>query len=88
MIVLKSRAEIDKMRTAGQMVAEILALLREQIKPGVTTAELDDLAERERRKRGARPAFKGYGGFPYAICASPNEQVLSPTCCIAMIDGP
>jgi len=76
MIVLKSRSELDKMRDAGKVVAEILALLKECIKPGVTTAELDRLAERECRKRGAKPAFKGYGGFPYSICASPDEQVV------------
>jgi methionyl aminopeptidase len=58
------------------MVAEILALLRESIKPGITTLELDELAERECRKRKAKPGFKGYGGFPYSICASPDEQVV------------
>ncbi|MCD4688122.1 MAG: type I methionyl aminopeptidase [Desulfuromonadaceae bacterium] len=76
MIVLKSRAELAKMRDAGKVVAEILALLKERIKPGVTTAELDSLAEKECRKRGAKPAFKGYGGFPYSICASPDDQVV------------
>jgi methionyl aminopeptidase len=76
MIVLKSQAELDKMRDAGKVVAEILALLKERIRPGVTTAELDRLAEKECRKRQAKPAFKGYGGFPYSICASPDEQVV------------
>ena len=76
MIVLKSRAEIEKMRDSGRAVAEILALLKERIKPGVTTVELDRLAEKECCKRGAKPAFKGYGGFPYSICASPDEQVV------------
>jgi methionyl aminopeptidase len=76
MIVLKSRPELDKMRDSGKVVAEILALLKERIKPGVTTAELDVLAENECRKRGAKPAFKGYGGFPYSICASPDNQVV------------
>jgi methionyl aminopeptidase len=64
------------MRVAGRMVAEILALLKEKIVPGVTTLELDQLAEDECRKRKARPAFKGYGGFPFTICASPNEKVV------------
>jgi len=64
------------MRVAGRMVAEILALLQERVVPGVTTAELDRLAEAECRRRKARPAFKGYGGFPYTICASPNEKVV------------
>lgn len=76
MIVLKSRAEIEQMRVAGRMVAEILQLLREKAAPGVTTGELDRLAEFECRKRKAKPAFKGYGGFPFTICASPNEQVV------------
>lgn len=64
------------MRVAGKIVAEILELLRERIVPGVTTAELDRFAEMECRKRKARPAFKGYGGFPFTICASPNEKVV------------
>ncbi len=76
MIVIKSASELDKMRVAGRMVAEILQLLREKIKPGVTTRQLDRLAEEECKKRNAIPAFKGYGGFPYTICASPNEQVV------------
>ena len=76
LIVIKSASELDKMRVAGRMVAEILQLLREKIKPGVTTQQLDRLAEDECKKRNAIPAFKGYGGFPYTICASPNEQVV------------
>lgn len=64
------------MRVAGRMVAEILELLREKVAPGVTTGELDRLAETECGKRKAKPAFKGYGGFPFTICASPNEQVV------------
>lgn len=64
------------MRVAGRMVAEILSLLSERVHPGVTTAELDRLAEAECRRRKALPAFKGYGGFPYTICASPNEKVV------------
>jgi len=75
-IVLKSRQEIGRMATPGRMVAEILQLLRERIKPGVTTKELDRLAEQETEKRKARPAFKGYGGFPFTICSSPNEKVV------------
>lgn len=76
MIILKSRDEIERMRVAGRIVAEILELLREKVIPGVTTAELDRLAEAECLKRKARPAFKGYGGFPFSICASPNEKVV------------
>ncbi len=64
------------MRRAGRIVAEILAQLKEKVAPGVTTLELDRLAESECSKRKARPAFKGYGGFPFTICASPNEKVV------------
>ncbi len=76
MIVIKSRNEIKKMRRAGKMVAEILQMLRERVRPGVTTLELDRLAEKQCIKWKARPAFKGYGGFPFTICASPNNQVV------------
>lgn len=58
------------------MVAEVLQLLRERIKPGVSTLELDRLAEKKCKKWKARPAFKGYGGFPFTICASPNDRVV------------
>ena len=64
------------MRKAGRMVAEILEMLKARIQPGVTTLELDRLAEAQCKKWKARPAFKGYGGFPFTICASPNEQVV------------
>ena len=76
MIVLKSPAELDNMRAAGKIVAETLALLKDRIAPGVTTAELNKLAEKECQRHGAKAAFKGYGGFPYAICASPNDRVV------------
>lgn len=76
MIVLKSPAELDKMRAAGRIVAETLALLKSRIVPGVTTNELNRLAEKECQRQGAKPAFKGYGGFPYAICSSPNDRVV------------
>jgi len=76
LIVLKSQAELVKMRRAGRMVAEVLMLLRDRIKPGVTSLELDRLAEKQCRKWNVKPAFKGYGGFPFTICASPNEQIV------------
>lgn len=76
MIILKGAAELQKMRAAGRIVAEILAQLETMIRPGVTTGELDRFAEQECLRRGAKPAFKGYGGFPYAICASPNDRVV------------
>jgi len=75
-IVLKSRAEIEKMAAAGRIVAEILAGLRELVAPGVTLVELDAFAERETLKRKAKPAFKGYSGFPFSLCCSVNEQVV------------
>jgi methionyl aminopeptidase len=75
-IVLKSAAELVKMRAAGRIVAEILASLEMLVKPGTTTGELDQLAEKKCLRHGAKPAFKGYGGFPYAICASPNDRVV------------
>ncbi len=58
------------------MVAEVLADLRERVRPGITTLELDRLAEEKCIKWKARPAFKGYGGFPFTICASPNDRVV------------
>ncbi len=64
------------MRRAGRMVAEVLMLLRDRIRPGVTTLELDRIAENQCRKWKVKPAFKGYGGFPFTICASPNEQIV------------
>jgi methionyl aminopeptidase len=75
-IVLKSPSEIEKMAVASRMVAEILAGLRELVRPGVTLLELDAFAEKEALKRKAKPAFKGYGGFPFALCCSVNEQVV------------
>lgn len=64
------------MREAGRIAAEALALLREKVKPGVTTAELDAVAQAIITKRGAKPSFKGYRGFPASICTSINEQVV------------
>lgn len=76
MIILKSPLEIERLRTSGRIVAEILAYLRELVKPGVTTQELNDRAEREALRRRAQPAFKGYSGYPHALCCSLNEQVV------------
>ncbi len=76
MIYLKSRQEIEIMRRAGQIVAETHALLKEAIKAGVTTKELDEIAEKYIVSCGAKPAFKGYGGFPASICASINHEVV------------
>lgn len=76
MIVCRSAAEIAKMRAANQLVAELLAELEAAVAPGVTTADLDRLAERLVRDGGAQPAFKGYRGFPATLCASVNEEVV------------
>ncbi|ABR50528.1 methionine aminopeptidase, type I [Alkaliphilus metalliredigens QYMF] len=76
MIYLKSRQEIEIMREAGRIVAETHELLKEAIKPGITTKELDEIAEAHIISRGATPAFKGYGGFPASICASVNHEVV------------
>jgi len=75
-IVLKSPREIERMRVPCRMVAEILELLAEAVKPGVTTRELDQLASNECRRRKAKAAFKGYHGYPSSLCCSPNNQVV------------
>jgi methionyl aminopeptidase len=75
-IIRKSAAEIEKMARAGELVADCLELLREHIRPGVTTAELDALAEEFIRSRGGAPTFKGYRGYPASICVSPNAMVV------------
>jgi len=75
-IVLKSPREIERMRVPCRIVAEILGLLRDSVKPGVTTLELEELAIRETKKHKAVPAFKGYAGYPYALCCSPNDRVI------------
>jgi len=75
-IILKTAHELALMREAGRIVAEVLAMLQERLRPGMTTAELDRLAEALIRKRGAVPSFKGYRGFPGAICTSINEEVV------------
>ena len=76
MIVCRSQSEIAKLRRVNQLVARILAELRRNVAPGVTTRDLDMLAERLVREAGAEPAFKGYHGYPATVCASVNEQVV------------
>ncbi|MGE5631148.1 MAG: type I methionyl aminopeptidase [Caulobacteraceae bacterium] len=76
MINIKSPREIELMRIAGRIVAETHELLKEVIKPGITTLELDTMAEEYIRKSGGIPSFKGYNGFPASICTSINEQVV------------
>jgi methionyl aminopeptidase len=75
-IVIKSARELALMRQAGRIVAQVLELMSEQIRPGVTTADLDAAAEALIRKLGATPSFKGYHGFPASICASVNTEVV------------
>ncbi len=76
MIIKKSQDEIRKMREAGRIVAEVLDILEEHVKPGVTTEELDRIAEEHIRSRGGIPSFLGYQGFPRSICTSVNEVVV------------
>lgn len=76
MIVLKSKAEIEKMRRSNQVVADVMKALAERVRPGVTTKELDRVAEELIRKSGGTPAFLGYRGFPGTLCTSINEEVV------------
>ena len=76
MIIRKSKAEIETMGRAGEVVAETLELLGRLAKPGMTTADLDEAAETYIRSEGGVPTFKGYRGFPAAICTSPNSMVV------------
>jgi methionyl aminopeptidase len=75
-IIRKSGQEIDTMARAGAVVAGTLALLEENIRPGMTTAQLDTVAEEYIREHGGYPTFKGYKGYPAATCLSPNDMVV------------
>lgn len=80
-ITVKSSKELDRMLEAGRVTGEVLRVLRESIAPGMTTREIDAIAEREIRARGAIPAFKGYqpegkGPFPATLCISLNEEIV------------
>src|SRR3954454_8345604 len=76
MIIGKSKKELEKMRAAGRLVGQVREHLRSMVKPGITTLEIDRVAEKMIRDAGALPTFKGYNGFPYSICASVNEQIV------------
>lgn len=76
MITIKSKSQIQKLREAGKIVAQTHQLLKEHIKEGISTYELDKIAEDYIRKCGAIPSFKGYGGFKGSICSSLNSQVV------------
>jgi methionyl aminopeptidase len=75
-IVIKTAKEVEKMRRAGEIVREVLQAVRAMVKPGVTTLELENVAEKLIEERGAKPAFKGYHGFPCVLCTSLNDQVV------------
>jgi len=75
-IILKSPEEIEKMRVAGGVVASTRQLVVDAVRPSITTADLDRIAEEHTRARGATPSFKGYRGFPGSICTSVNEQIV------------
>lgn len=76
MVELKSSRDREKMRRAGRVAAEVLRLVREAVRPGLATADLDAIAEREIRRRGGVPTFKGYQGYPASVCVSINDQVV------------
>jgi methionyl aminopeptidase len=76
MIIKKSPDEIERMAAAGAVLVRTMNLLAGKIRPGVTTKELDQAAERFIRSQGAEPAFKGYRGFPGSICTSPNSMIV------------
>lgn len=76
MIILKSKKEIELMREAGKIVGETHEILKKAITPGISTLELDKIAEENIKKYNAIPSFKGYGGFPGSICASVNNEVV------------
>lgn len=76
MIVKKSAEEIEKIAASGAVVARCLNMLKSKCRPGVTTAELDEAAEKFVRSSGGAPTFKGYRGYPRSICASPNSMVV------------
>jgi methionyl aminopeptidase len=75
-ITLKSRREIEKLRRSNVVVAEVLETLKEAIAPGITTMDLEKIAQAEAKKRRVRPAFKGYRGYPYCLCTSVNDEVV------------
>ena len=76
MIIAKSKKDLDKMREAGELIAEVREKLRSMVEVGITTIEINEMALKMIKERGAIPSFVGYHGFPFAICASLNEQVV------------
>lgn len=76
MIHLKSKEEIEKMRSAAQIVVETLQKMREAVQPGISTWDLDKMAEENAIKKGAKPAFKGYSDYPGSVCFAVNSEVV------------
>jgi methionyl aminopeptidase len=76
MIIAKSAKDLDKMRAVGELIAGVREALRSMIAPGITTLELNAAGEKMMRDAGAIPTFIGYHGFPFAICASVNEEIV------------
>lgn len=76
MVIIRSLDEIERIRESNTIVAEVLEAIRAEVKPGVTTRELDEYAEEMVRRKGAKPAFKGYRGYPYSLCISVNDEVV------------
>lgn len=76
MVIIKNKSEIEKINECSRIVIEYLDIVKEIVKPGLTTLELNELAEKFALKNNAEPAFKGYKGFPYAICASRNSEIV------------
>lgn len=75
-IILKTPDEIELMRASSLVVAEVLRFLRDKVSPGATTLDLERLAEAETKRLGARPAFKGYRGYPFCLCTSVNSEIV------------
>lgn len=76
MIIAKSAKDMDKMRAVGELIAEVREALRPMVKPGISTMDLNNAADKMIRDAGAIPTFIGYHGFPYAICASVNSEIV------------
>ena len=76
MVTIKSKSEIEKMKIAGRITYGALCAVEAAVKPGVTTAELNKIAEDYIKSQDATPSFKGYGGFPASVCASVNDEII------------
>lgn len=75
-ITIKTKEQIERMRVAGGILVELIEILKDMVRPGVTTNELDKVAEDFIRSKGAEPSFLGYGGFPKSLCTSVNEEIV------------